>query len=83
MNDGTQPLAHDMKFELREVHEADVLNLIAAYRSQVKGRFRVNACALQDAKESGLTAQCSLRFITVPLPPPSPAADTAAPAPAG
>ena len=81
--DGTQPMAHDLKFELRDVHEGDVLNLIAAYRSQVKGRFRVNACVLQDPKETGLSAQCSLRFITVPLPPTSPAAGTTAPAPAG
>jgi len=75
--DSTQPLAHDLKFELRDVHEADVLTLIQAYRSQVKGRFRVNACVLQDPKETGLTAQCVFRFITIPLAPPTPAAGTA------
>lgn len=84
--DPAQPLAHDLKFELRDVHEADVLNLIQTYRNQVKGRFRVNLCALQDPKETGLTAQCVLRFVTMPIAPPTPPAPaegTTPPAPAG
>lgn len=83
--DATLPQSHDLKFELHGVHELDVLNLIQSYRSQVRGRFRVNACTLQDPKETGLSAQCELRFITVPLPPPADGAATPTPAvaPAG
>lgn len=81
--DAPQPLAHDLKLELRAVHEADVLNLIQNYREQVKGRFRVNACTLQDPKESGLTAQCVLRFISVPIDPASAPPPGSAPNPAG
>ena len=69
---GTPTLAHDLTLELRDVHEADVLTLLQNYRYQVKGRFRVNACTLQDPKESGLTAQCVLRFISVPIDPAPP-----------
>ncbi len=79
----TQALAHDLKFELREVHEVDLLNLIQNYRDQVKGRFRVNACTLQDPKETGLTAQCVLRFISVPIAPAPPAPPGSEPVPAG
>ena len=79
----TQALAHDLKFELRDVHEADVLNLIQNYRNQVKGRFRVNACTLQDPKETGLTAQCVLRFISVPIAPAQPVPQGGELAPAG
>lgn len=78
----TPALAHDLKLDLRDVHEADVLTLLQNYRDQVKGRFRVNACTLQDAKETGLTAQCVLRFISVPIAPAQPAPQGNVPAPA-
>jgi hypothetical protein len=71
-----EPLAHDLQFELRNAHEADVLGLIADYRERVGGRFRVNSCKLQDPKAEGLLAQCVLRFVSVPLVPPG---DGAAP----
>jgi hypothetical protein len=74
----TEPLAHDLQFEVADVHELDVLGLIQDYHNRVKGRFRVNSCHLHDAKETGLTAQCVLRFFTIPvapvLPPQAPAA---------
>lgn len=79
---GTPTLAHDLTLELRDVHEADVLTLLQNYRYQVKGRFRVNACTLQDPKESGLTAQCVLRFISVPIDP-APQQQGSAPVPPG
>ena len=79
---GTPTLAHDLTLELRDVHEADVLTLLQNYRYQVKGRFRVNACTLQDPKESGLTAQCVLRFISVPIDP-APPPPGSAPVPPG
>lgn len=58
-------LQHDLQFEVRGVHEAEVLELIRNYRDRVKGRFRVNSCKLSDPTPSGLTAQCVLRFLTV------------------
>lgn len=66
---GEEPLVHDLQFELREVHEGDVLRLIQDFSTHVKGRFRVNACTFSEPKEDGMMAQCVLRFITVPLPP--------------
>lgn len=60
------PLVHDLQFELRGVHEAEVLQLIRDYSDRVKGSFRVNSCKLFDPTPAGLTAQCVLRFLTVP-----------------
>ncbi len=64
-----EPLVHDLQFELRDVHEGDVLRLIQDFREHVKGRFRVNACAFSDPRASGMTAKCVLRFVTMPQPP--------------
>lgn len=66
-SDPTLPLSHDLQFEMRDSHELDVLNLIEDFRMQVKGRFRVNSCALQDPKELGISAKCLLRFWTLPI----------------
>lgn len=62
-----EPLMHDMLFEMQDSVETDVLDLMQHFRTQAKGRFRVNACKLHEPKESGLTAQCTLRFVTIPL----------------
>lgn len=64
-----EPLVHDLQFELRDVHEGDVLRLIQDFREHVKGRFRVNGCAFSDPRASGMTAKCVLRFVTMPQPP--------------
>lgn len=61
----TGPQFHDLQFEIRESLEPELLALIDDFRAQAKGRFRVNACRLQDPKETGLTAQCVLRFFSV------------------
>jgi hypothetical protein len=61
-----QPYAHDMEFSLRDVHEQEVLDLIAHYKNRVQGRFRVQTCQLSGPKPSGLDARCVLRFVTVP-----------------
>ena len=68
VDDGTtaQPLMHDLLFELRDVHEQEVLALVEDYRNQVKGRFRINECQLMEPKNTGLTSRCTLRFVTVP-----------------
>lgn len=72
---GSPTQFHDLKFEMRQSHEGDVVNLIGNYRDTVKGRFRVQSCTLDGAKEDGLNANCVLRFVTVPLPPPASASD--------
>ena len=61
----TEPMAHDLQFEVRDVLEPEVLGLIKNYQLQVKGRFRVNACKWFEPKDSGFTAQCTLRFVTI------------------
>lgn len=73
-----EPLAHDLQFEMSNVNELEVLGLIDDYRSRVKGRFRVNSCSMRDPKETGLTALCVLRFLTIPLAPIQPATPPAA-----
>lgn len=66
--DGLAPATqfHDLKFEMRDGHEGDLINLINNYRDAVKGRFRVQSCALDGAKEEGLSANCVLRFFSIP-----------------
>lgn len=66
---GEEPLVHDLQFELRDVHEGEVLGLIKDLRAHVKGRFRVNACTFSEPRKNGMLAQCVLRFFTAPMPP--------------
>jgi hypothetical protein len=75
----TAPLVHEMQFEMRESLETEVLGLIQKYREQVKGRFRVNSCKWFEPKDTGLTAQCVLRFVSIPAA--QPAAQPAASSP--
>ena len=67
----SEPLFHDLQFEMRETQEDEVLHLIQDYRTRVVGRFRINACSFSDPKDNGLTAQCVLRFVTIPAPKPA------------
>lgn len=61
-----QPLSHDLVFEMAGVLETEVLAGLARLRQQVRGRFRVDACRFSDAKDDGLMAHCTLRFVTIP-----------------
>ncbi len=67
------PLFHDLEFQMIGIHEDELLALLRTYYSQVKGRFRVNSCSLSAPLENGLTANCTLRFFTLPVPSPKPA----------
>ena len=60
------PQMHDLQFELRDVHELEVLALVQDFRNHVKGRFRVQSCKLQEPNDAGLSVRCSLRFVTMP-----------------
>ncbi|OQA30875.1 MAG: hypothetical protein BWY57_02614 [Betaproteobacteria bacterium ADurb.Bin341] len=60
------PLAHDLEFELRDIHEEEVLALLEDYGRKVNGRFRVQSCELTEATATGLMAKCVLRFFTLP-----------------
>ncbi|OYT92840.1 MAG: hypothetical protein CFE43_06055 [Burkholderiales bacterium PBB3] len=64
----SEPQFHDLQFEVRETHEEELLRLIQDYRAHVVGRFRVNACSFAEPKDTGMTAQCVLRFVTIPAP---------------
>jgi hypothetical protein len=59
------PATHDLDFELRGIHEQELLDLLQDYQSKVHGRFRVQACHL-GATPAGLVAQCTLRFFNLP-----------------
>ncbi len=72
----TEPQFHDLQFEVRETQEEELLRLIQDYRAHVRGRFRVNTCSFTEPKDTGMTAQCVLRFVTIPGP--KPAASAAA-----
>lgn len=61
-----EPQIHELEFELQDVHELELLNLIRDYRTRVKGRFRVQSCKMQEPKDTGLKSQCVLRFLTIP-----------------
>lgn len=63
---GQTPLTHDLQFDIHYVHEGELLDLIDDFRANAKARFRVDSCELRDPSESGLTALCTLRFVTIP-----------------
>ena len=59
------PLVHDLQFELHNVVESEVLELLNDYQATVKGRMRVNSCKLSEPQSAGLSVQCVLRFISI------------------
>lgn len=72
--DPAAPLTHDLTFNLTGIHEVELLRLLDDFRSQVKGRFRIQECLLDSPGDTGLAAKCVLRFYTLPEPPPADAA---------
>ncbi|MDK9703701.1 MAG: hypothetical protein OEL20_11230 [Sulfuritalea sp.] len=60
------PATHDLDFELTGIHELQLLDFLDHYRTKVHGRFRVQACHLADPRQTGLWAQCTLRFFSLP-----------------
>lgn len=68
------PMAHDLEFEIRDIHEAELLALLDTYRAKVRGRFRTQSCRLSEPAPSGLAARCVLRFFTLAPVAPKPVA---------
>ena len=60
------PQSHDLQFEIRDVHEGELLTLLQDFREHARARFRIDSCHLRDPSDKGLTAICVLRFITIP-----------------
>jgi hypothetical protein len=60
------PATHDLDFELKGIHEQELLDLLQDYRTRVHGRFRLQSCRFGEATQAGLFAQCTLRFFTLP-----------------
>lgn len=60
------PTTHDLDFEVKGIHEVELLTLLNDYRTRVHGRFRVQACRFSEATETGLFARCTLRFFNLP-----------------
>lgn len=57
---------HDLDFELKGIHEQELLAFLQDYRTRVHGRFRVQSCRFSEPTQAGLLAQCSLRFFNLP-----------------
>ena len=62
---GGEERFHDLEFELRNVHEEELLGLLRHYRETVHGRFRIELCVLATPTSAGLFAKCILRFVTL------------------
>lgn len=60
------PATHDLDFELKAIHEQELLAFLHDYRTRVHGRFRVQSCRFSEPAETGLVAQCTLRFFSLP-----------------
>jgi ABC-type multidrug transport system fused ATPase/permease subunit len=68
--DPAAPLFHDLEIKLRDIHEGELLALLSRLHQQMNGRFRVQACRLANPTANGLSAECTLRFFTLPTPAP-------------
>lgn len=63
------PLAHDLRIQIRGLHEGELLALLDRLQAERVGHFRAQTCELtRDAQIDGLMLDCTLRFITY-LPP--------------
>jgi hypothetical protein len=69
------PLTHDLNISVRDVHEDELLALLSRFQASINERFRVQSCSLSSPTPTGLTAECTLRFFTLP-PAPSAASGT-------
>lgn len=68
------PVTHDLEFEIRDIHEAELLALLDTFRTKAHGRFRTQSCRLSEPAPNGLAARCVLRFFTLAPPLPKPVA---------
>lgn len=59
------PTMHDLDFELKGVHELELLDFLQDYQARVHGRFRVQSCRFGEPTQAGLFAQCTLRFFNL------------------
>lgn len=60
------PLRHDLRIDLQNVHEDELLALLQRYAREARGSFRVEGCHLDNPGPTGLYAICTLRFFTLP-----------------
>lgn len=60
------PLAHDLDISLRHIHEGELLALLKRFQASITERFRVQSCKLSSPQADGLTADCTLRFFSLP-----------------
>ena len=60
------PLIHDLEINLRDIHEEELLALLQEFQARIHDRFRLQSCRLFNPISSGLSAQCTLRFFTLP-----------------
>ncbi len=70
--DASEALFHDLNFEISSIHEEELVLFLRDFQTHVKGRFRINACRLENRTATGLSARCTLRFFTLPEIKPTP-----------
>lgn len=66
------PLSYDLEISLRDIHEAELLALFKRLQNALHERFRVQSCRLSSPAPTGLRAECTLRFFTLPAAPSTP-----------
>lgn len=66
--DPNAPRLHDIEFSMSQIHEGELLTLISGFLAETHHRFRVQSCQLSTPTPTGLTAQCTLRSFTLPVP---------------
>jgi hypothetical protein len=62
----TSAITHDLEFELKDIHEGELLKLLQDFHGKAHGRFRIQSCTLANPSAGGLSAKCTLRFFSLP-----------------
>ncbi len=68
MNSSDGVMIHDLEISMRDIQEEELLALLQEFQTRIKDHFRVQFCRLSAPIETGLSAQCQLRFFTLPAP---------------
>jgi hypothetical protein len=65
-NTSTSAMTHDLEFELKDIHEAELLKLLQHFHDKAHGRFRIQSCTLTAPTARGMNSNCTLRFFSLP-----------------
>lgn len=62
---GVATTVHEMRFQLANAHELDVLNILERLSVEHGAVMRVKGCALSDPAPDGMKAACTVQFLNV------------------